>query len=67
MREEAKLSKHLEDILTLQAIEKNRKIEEECTDFIYKATYSAGELLFQKNDDVENITKDKIGGILLYY
>ena len=64
MREEADISELLEHILNLQAIKRNENIEEERTDLIDKAPDSAAKLLFQNNNDVGKIAKDKIGGIL---
>ena len=67
MREESDICKPLEDIMTLQAIDINTNIEENCTDLIDKAPSAADMFLFHDNNDVNNITKNKIGGILSYY
>ena len=67
MREDSNICKPLEDIMTLQEIDINTNIEENCTDLIDKAPSAAEMFLFYDNNDVDNITKNKIGGILSYY
>ena len=67
MREDSNICKPLEDILTLQEIDINKNIEENCTDLIDKAPVAAEMFLSHNNNDVDNITKNKIGGILSYY
>ena len=50
----------------MQAIDKNKNIEEGRTYFIDKAPVAESNLFLQNDNYVEKITKDKIGGILLY-
>ena len=48
MREEADISNFLEDILTLQEIDKNKNINKYNTDLIEKSPISAAKFLSQK-------------------
>ena len=66
MREESDIYKPLENILTLQSIDKNKNIEEDRTDLIDKAPAAAESFFLRNNNDVNKIKKNEIGGILSY-